>query len=508
MTRAQDAVERWASSDRLAKTWRASLPWLLFAGAVGVRVIRLDSQGLWFDEAYTVFVARLPLREAWAALVADGVHPPLYYGLIRLALSFGASESALRLPSVLLGAAAVPMLFYLGRRWAGEPAALIAAVLLMLSPLAIWYSREARMYALLGWGYLACLLAFDALLERWTGWRALAFILAHAFAYSTHYFALLLPLIELAYLAIRLRSHPGVLVRWIWLQALAAIPLLAWATVLATRPGQYFGIGWIPAPRPVDLLLTMMNFTFGSTAPQPAWQWAALAACGLMTLLGLRYVWPSDRGKILTTLWASLPIVITFLASLRRPVYMDRFLVGSLPALLLLVAAGLASLRGWRAAATAALLSCLFAWSAIRFVYQPGQPKEQWREAGAYLQRARPGETIVPRIAQILVPLSYYYAGAVSITPMEFNRQVTPLDRLTADKSGAWLVYWSPAFDAHRVAQGSPFDPQAEHDPEALAWLTERGPTLVERKDFTGITILHFSLPSTAFRDGRVGADG
>lgn len=364
------------------------------------------------------------------------------------------------------------------------------------------------MYALLGWGYLACLLAFDALLERWTGWRALAFILAHALAYLTHYFALLLPVVELAYLAIRLRSHPGVLVRWIWLQALAAIPLLAWTTVLATRPGQYFGIGWIPAPRPVDPLLTMMNFTFGSTAPQPAWQWAALAACGLMTLLGLRYVWPSDRGKILTTLWASLPIVITFLASLRRPVYMDRFLVGSLPGLLLLVAAGAASLRGWRTAVAATLLAGLFAWSSLGFVYWPGQAKEQWREAGAYLAQARPGEIIVPRIAQILVPLSYYYSGSVPITPLEFNRQVTPLGRLAAGRTGAWLVYWSPAVDAHRVAQGLPFDPLAELDPEARAWLTGRGPTLIERKDFTGITILHFSLPSTAFRDARAGADG
>lgn len=508
MRRAPGTLGRPTSRGKNWETWRASVPWLLFAGAVCVRVIRLDAQGLWFDEAYTVFVARLPLREAWAALVADGVHPPLYYGLTRLALIFGESEFTVRLPSVLLGAASVPMLFFLARRWAGERAALFASVLLMLSPLAIWYSREARMYALLGFSYVACLLTFDALLERWTAWRALAFILAHVLAYLTHYFALLVPVVELAYLAIRLRSHPGVLIRWICLQALAAIPLLAWAVILATRPGQYFGIGWIPVSRPLDLLLTAMNFTFGSTTPQPAWQWVALAGCGLVTLLGFRYAWDSERGKAMTALWAGLPIVITFLASLRRPVYMDRFLVGSLPALLLLMAVGLVSLRGWRATATATLFAGLFAWSAFHFIYQPGQAKEQWREAAAYLEQAGPGETVVPRIAQILVPLSYYYSGTASVTPMEFNRQVTPLDRLIDDKSGAWLVYWSPAFDAHRVAQGAPFDPQAEHDPQALAWLTMKGPRLIERKDFTGITVLHFSLPSTVTQNTRAGADG
>lgn len=508
MRRGPGTLERPAPRGRLREAWRASVPWLLLAGAVSVRVIRLAAQGLWFDETYTVFVARLPLREAWAALVADGVHPPLYYALTRLALVFGESEVTVRLPSVLLGAASVPMLFYLARRWAGERAALFASVLLMLSPLAIWYSREARMYALLGFIFIACMLTFDVLLERWTAWRALAFILAHLLAYLTHYFALLVPVVELVYLAIRLRSHPGVLIRWIWLQALAAIPLLAWAVILATRPGQYFGIGWIPVSRPLDLLLSAMNFTFGSTAPQPAWQWAALAGCGLVTLLGFRYAWDSERGKAMTALWAGLPIVITFLASLRRPVYMDRFLVGSLPALLLLIAVGLVSLRGWRTVATATLLTILFAWSAYRFVYQPGQAKEQWREAAAYLGHAGTTETIVPRVAQILVPLSYYYSGTASVTPMEFNRQVTPLDRLTDDKSGAWLVYWSPAFDAHRVAQGAPFDPQAEHDPQALAWLSMKGPRLIERVDLTGITLLHFSLRSTVSQDARAGGDG
>jgi hypothetical protein len=288
------------------------------------------------------------------------------------------------------------------------------------------------------------------------------------------------------------------LVRWIGLQCLAAIPLLGWIVVLATRQGQYFGIGWIPAPRPIDLLLTMMNFTFGSTRPQPAWQWAALAGCAVLAVLGLRSRWASDGGKTMAIMWAGVPILTTFLASLKRPVYMDRFLIGVLPVLLLLIAAGLASLRGWRTAAAATLLAGLFAWSSLGFAYWPGQPKEQWREAGAYLERARPGEIIVPRIAQILVPMSYYYSGSVPITPMEVNRQRTPLGRLTAGKSGVWLVYWSPAIDAHRVAQGLPFDPRSEDDSEALAWLTGQGPRLVEQKDFTGITILHFAFPAAA----------
>ncbi len=490
--------------------WTA-LPWILFVAAFAVRSIQLSAPSLWFDETYTVFVARLPIRQAWETLIADGVHPPLYYALISLVVMLGAGEALVRLPSVLFGALCVPLLYWLARRWANEKAALIAAILLCVSPLAIWYSREARMYSMLAAGFIAGILAFERLLERWSRGRAVVFILIHAFAYLIHYFALFLPLVEFVFLAIRVRAHPGRLIRWTLLQSIAGVPLLGWIVALALRPGQYFGIGWVSRPGPVDLAETLMNFTFGVVSTPPAWEWFALAGCALLALLALSRPWPGAEGRLLTLLWAALPTLITFVISLQRPVYVDRFLIGSLPAFLLLVAVGLANLPGLSGWAAATGLAGVVAWSAFTFVYLPGQPKEAWREAGHYLEQAGPDEVIVPRVAQIIVPLAYYYHGSVPIAPMEFNRQLTSLDRLTAGKSGAWLVYWLPSFDAHRVTPGAPFDPKSEIDPTAFAWLHGGGPSSYQRTDFPGVTILHFTFPPQAHQSpvehgGRWGA--
>jgi mannosyltransferase len=462
------------------------------AMALLLRLYHLGAQGLWYDEAYTLFIARMPVVEAWRALVVDGVHPPLFYAVQKAALALGHSEFALRLPSAVFGAAAVPLVYLLGRQWAGKGAAALAALLVTLSPFHLWTSQDARMYSLLVVLALACMLTFDGVLRRPSLGVEAAFVASSALAYLTHYFALMLPLVQLVYLAANLRARPRLLRLWTGLQLLAGLPLLGWLYVLSRRDAQIFGIGWIPVPHPQDLVETLVNFTVGYTTPLRLWQWLGLGTCLVFLVLGLRTRWGVPSAKLLVALWAFLPMVLTFLLSLRRPVYIDRFLILSAPALLFLIAAGVASLRERYALASAALLVALFGFSAIRFCFQPGQEKEQWREAAAYLSRAAPDEAIIVRVLQIVVPLSVYYDGPLPLEAMEVNRTVTPLSQLAIGHKGIWLVYWNAAADAHRVATSPPFDPHAERDPVAASWLAGQGPALVDRVDFVGVTLLHF----------------
>ncbi len=461
---------------------------ILTGAALLLRLYRLGSQGLWFDEAYTLFIARMPAVEAWRAFVVDGVHPPLFYALQKAALALGQSEFALRLPSAVFGAAAVPLVYILGRRWAGWATGALAALLLALSPFHLWTSQDARMYSLLAALALACMLTFDGVLRRPGLATGAAFVASSALAYLTHYFALMLLLVQLVYLAANLRTWPRLLRLWTGLQFLAGLPLLGWVYALSLQDVQTFGIGWIPVPRPTDLIETLLNFTVGDTAPLRLWQWLGLGVCMLFLTLGLRSRWMVPSAKLLVALWAFLPMVLTFLLSLCCPAYLDRFLI--------LIAAGVASLRERYALVSAALLVALLGLSAIRFCFQPGQAKEQWREAAAYLSRAAPDEAIIVRVLQIVVPLSIYYDGPLPLEAMEVNRALTPLEELAVGHRGTWLVYWNASLAAHRVAGNPPFAPAAEQDPVAAAWLAGQGPALLERVDFVGVTLLHFgNLP-------------
>ncbi len=75
--------------------------------------------------------------------------PPLWY-LIAWVDSrvLGDGEVALRLPSALAGIATVPVAWLIGSELAGRRAAVLAAALVAVNPLFVWYSQEARAYAL------------------------------------------------------------------------------------------------------------------------------------------------------------------------------------------------------------------------------------------------------------------------------------------------------------------------------------------------------------------------
>jgi mannosyltransferase len=171
--------------------------WPLVALLVLAAALRLSTVGLqsfWYDEAY---VPAHTLHPSLAATLRSVVHrentPPLWYLLVwawsRLA---GTGEVALRLPSALAGIATVAIAWGLGQELAGRRAAVATATLVACSPLMVWYSQEARAYALFvtltalaAW----CCLRADA---APTPGRLAAFAASAAAALATHYFAVFL----------------------------------------------------------------------------------------------------------------------------------------------------------------------------------------------------------------------------------------------------------------------------------------------------------------------------
>lgn len=472
---------------------RRSLALLAIVGiAFLLRAAPLGAQGFWFDEAYTHWIARLPLAESWRAIVADGVHPPLYYAIARAALLIGESEAALRLPSAVFGALTVAVVFWLGERWASATAGWLAAALLAVSPIHVWYSGDARMYALLVLLGSCCMLAYTSWRARPRLASAAALVVSSALVYLTHYFALFLPLVQFVHLGLHLRDNPRAIRTWAGLQALAAVPLAGWIVVLSQREAQTFGIGWIPAPSLSDLFGTLVNFSTGSLEPLAAWQSVVAIVVGILAVLGLRGAWREPGARSFALLWLMLPPLFAWGLSLRRPVYMDRFLLICLPPLLLLVGRGISLLPRRAVGVVAAILVVVTGLAMIRFCLRPGQVREQWREAAVRLEQASPGEAIVVRVLQIVVPLSYYYHGPLPLQALEVNRRMTSLSDLAEGHAGVWLVYWNAAADIHRVTSDPPFRPEDEADEQAASWLAGGGPPLLERADYVGVTLLHF----------------
>jgi hypothetical protein len=98
---------------------------------------------------------------------------------------------ALRSLSAVLGVALVFVMYELGRRLADRRVGIAAALLAAVSEFLVHYSQEARSYALLALLTALSSLCLFRLLDRWSGWSAVAhaavitFLYTHVYGFSS-----------------------------------------------------------------------------------------------------------------------------------------------------------------------------------------------------------------------------------------------------------------------------------------------------------------------------------
>ena len=120
-----------------------------------------------------------------------GPRPGLRRGRVAVALGAGRARS----PS--------PSPTRPARGWPGARAGVLAAALVAVHPLLVWFSQEARAYALVGLFAALSLVGFLRVLERPDGRAWAAWAVPAALALATHYYAGFLVLAEAAWLVWR-----------------------------------------------------------------------------------------------------------------------------------------------------------------------------------------------------------------------------------------------------------------------------------------------------------------
>jgi 4-amino-4-deoxy-L-arabinose transferase-like glycosyltransferase len=171
-------------------------PSILLAGVVllglALRLYRIGSQSIWYDEVVWLSVSRLSFGQINAFLIRDLIHPPLHcYALHVWFQAFGFGLLQGRLLSVFFGTLAVLMIYVLARYLFDRRTALLSALLLACSQLAIMCSQDARPYAQFLFFFLACAYLFLRALRGkrlpiWIGFLGLACLLIY-----THYYGFL-----------------------------------------------------------------------------------------------------------------------------------------------------------------------------------------------------------------------------------------------------------------------------------------------------------------------------
>ena len=463
-------IAGWLADTLRRHRWIAPLIVLLLAFAV--RFHALEAQSLWNDEGNSLRLAERGVSDLVDAAGRD-IHPPGYYlalkGWIALA---GESEFGLRSLSALEGPLTVALAIVLGRTLFGGAVGTLAGLFVALSPLAVYYSQETRMYAQLALLSAASMALFAHWLKKLTPEHAestakdsseqkqrhrshsasassapsvvklLPLALVNAAGLYTQYsfpFTLLaqgvLFAVWIAWPGQAGRSRRSAATGFAALALLTLVlfaPWLptAWRQVTAwPRTGEGLALG--------EQLRTVFTWlVYGNTAGQVAllqFLWPVMLLVAALWLGRDR----ADRWCVaLPLLWATVVIGALFVSGAYRPANL-KFLLPAQIALALLLAEGAHRLWSWQgrllllsARQSRAIARLLSAVCAVQIVLgnaqaldslynDPAYARADYRAIAAHLVAdERPGDTIILDAPNQIEVFSYYYRGGAPVYPL------------------------------------------------------------------------------------------
>lgn len=362
----------------------------------------LGNRSLWLDEAKVALNVRdHSLAELLYSLDHRVLAPYGFLSVEKLFTAlFGHTEYALRLFPLIASVLALFLFYRLSTRVSGKVPALIGLALLSVSNWSIFYSAEVKQYSSDAAIALLLYLLAHAALEQWTPRRVLALALAGCVAvWFSHPAAFVLGAIGLVFGARFLAQQD-------WARVVQV------ATLSGAWLASFLAILFITPAGDADLLDHMQsaiwNAYFMPLPPRPGWLlnaffdmlrhpagFALNGIAAFLLIMGVHALWRNNR------IWLALlvlPLLLALAASaLRMYPFTGRLLLFAAPALLLLIATGVESLRKslWRThrAAWVTLILLLFlhpTLGAVRTAFAPTPyEREDMKTVLQYIQQQR-----------------------------------------------------------------------------------------------------------------------
>jgi hypothetical protein len=414
-----------------SEAWFAPVTICLVATVLGaaLRLYHLGETPAWRDETVVYWLGQETLGRLLSRdLALTGTHPPLFYivhwGWNYLTGLFGIGPSAIavRMPSVIIGTASIPLFYVMFRNGFGQRVAAAGAVFLAVSPAHLAFSRTAKSEILVVFlliptlGFAVRLLdrladLRDARADVWTVWRdrgfvafAVCYILSAILMLHTHSLGcmgLFSPSFLFVVQFLRRKQGLAAVAIWAVINLIVVAAFLPWLNLLMEISKAGTGYWWL---RPLDSIQVVMGLLhLLIDLPEPpgaAIDDRALLAVGLLTtdliIVGcVRAMCSGARRAGIAVALLSVPAIL-FAISQAKPVFWGYMLTAfSLP--LLALVAGFALEARTAPRRTQALLVALmvaFTLPADQYVY--GGTPEAWDKVAAYLgERIEPDDPVL-----------------------------------------------------------------------------------------------------------------
>ncbi len=363
----------------------------------------LAAKSLWFDETFSVELARLDWASMWGVIADKEANMMLYYALLHFWLKLGTGEFVGRAASTVFAVATLVPLYAVGRHLLGQRQAAVAVILMAVNSFFVRYAQELRGYSLVLLVTTTASYLFLVALEEpsWKRWGA--YVVVSALAVYAHFFGALVVAAHALGLVLSRRrpiSWPNLAMVY-GLIGLLISPLV-W---VSWGPGR---LGWVTKPSLADVSQLFWALSGGGRAL--LWTYFAVCAVAVAgTVVGRPGYRRGSWSQVFLLTWLLVPLITTFLVSITfKPVFVNRYLIIMLPPLVLLAAAGIVALpRRWLRVTTFIVVLALSLRGLVR--WYSASPRENWRDASAYvLGAARPGDGVVFEAPYVRIPFEYY----------------------------------------------------------------------------------------------------
>lgn len=419
--------------------------WIILASGLILRLISLD-QSLWLDEAINVIAAKnYSLLNLITEYAEADFHPPGFFIILWFwGKLFGYSEIAVRIPSVIFGLGTILITYLIGKKLDSKKLGILAALLIAINPLHIYYSQEARMYSMAA---LAVAINILLLIKLIKGERVnfIFLVFSQLLILMSDYVAYLIYPAELLVIFFRGKiarlavafgeprfqreraeraafpAKGGVLaMTWLGSLFVAVILSIWWLPVFFKQLDVGAGaVVNMPAWKLVaggfdlkEIPLTFIKFVIGriSLADKTIYYPLLLTLGSLFAYLIFRAIkYGNSFSRNLLVIWVSAPLVTASLVSLIVPVFSYFRVFYVLPAFILLFAMGILTYKGKSKLVFLSTVIIIQIFCAFVYLLIPQYQREDWKGLVEFFKGGQ--QVILFESSGTFSPFDYYAKG-------------------------------------------------------------------------------------------------
>lgn len=386
---------------------------ILLLGLI-LRLININ-QSLWLDEAINIsYAQKFDLPGYLTSYLLGDFHPPLYFAVLWIWTHiFGFSEIASRMPSLIFGLGTIFVTYLIGRQYS-KNVGLISALLLSFAPLHIYYSQEARPYALAAFSVTVCSYFFLKFLKSNSKISLVLAISLSLVLYSDYVAYFIFP----AHFIYLFATQKKKVKNYLYSLAIGVALFLPWLFVFPSQIKNGLDLservtGWkevVGGTNIKEFALLWIKTLIGRITFENKLIYIILVSVTSAVYL---YVFQKVRKDFkqfsYLTAWCVVPPILAFLFSFFIPVFSYFRLLYILPAFYLLLSLGIEKFSKktkWIILAGILLIQLSFS---LAYLLNTDHHREDWKSAAYFAKNTHSDNSIVLfKNSEVPAPFRYY----------------------------------------------------------------------------------------------------